>query len=619
MSIRDTSYWTWSISDYVPSKEGTLDCRYHSIKYAADGNLYACGQYKPVTGYPYTCFLKRSRDNGSTWEIIDTFTSGSSISVINAYWDVCVGDGGTIYVVGTCNAYWIVRRSISGSAPFETVDSFKGTSTAAAYCCSPGVNGQIFVGGHRDDGPGEDWTIKSGSSVFSEVDHFGIGGMGSGPCLGLAVNRVNGYVYATGQESGSVYTTRRSTTGGATTWTDVDGFKDGATWTKGQGIFIASGSNDVYTYGSFKKSGVYSGFIRRSTTLGSSGSFGQVNIDFWPDGLTQYTGDHRSNGYVGMISGSNEILAALSEFTLRRSSSPASSGSFSSAHRNTNPLGSQVGSVVLGPDGYIYVAGHTFRSATSTESAAAYILKGRLSANSMSLGPQMLNTSFGYVFSEISGTIDERFKLNNVSEFPHSSGYFQMRNVGLGTVDSGRIGTAEDSIIQVKHIGSVVKVLWPPQADQNTLVKGYGDFSIGERVGKLSTTFEPGDLFDVATEKYDHVSLYCYLLKGSTGTSDNIEIRIERRPLKDKGFAVDQSIEYATSGSVTVATLRDILYQKAIDYSDLSIREIGLPIDVPLTNTREIRVSARQVNGQASEDNRNLIIWGRFIKTQEEV
>ena len=210
-------------------------------------------------------------------------------------------------------------------------------------------------------------------------------------------------------------------------------------------------------------------------------------------------------------------------------------------------------------------------------------------------------------------------KLNlssSYAEFPHSLGVFQMPNIIKGTTSAGQLGQTDDSIIQVKHFGSVVHVMWPKQDNSTTFSKGFGDYSAGQKPGRLTTNFVLGETIDVT--KYDHLSLYCYLKKVVSGTLDDIELTIQRRPLDSVAFATEQSIDYAVSGSVVAGTLRDLYYKKEINYGDLSIAEIGFPIDVPLVNTRDICISAKQKNGQASVDNTNFIIWGRLINSETE-
>ena len=228
------------------------------------------------------------------------------------------------------------------------------------------------------------------------------------------------------------------------------------------------------------------------------------------------------------------------------------------------------------------------------------------------------NIKFNYLKSNILDKNNEQH-FNNISEFPHSMGLFQMKNIVLGTQEYGKVGKSDDYMIQVNHIGSVVKVLWPLQEQtENDYISGYGDFSAGQRPGKLSKDFVAGDMFNISDNNYHHLSLYCYLKKYDIGTYDEIVIKVERKPLTSIPFTTEQGISYQSSGSyATEGVLTDLVYKKAVDYSDLSIGEIGFPIDIPLQNTKEIRVSCRLKNGQASEQNKNFIVYGRFIKKDE--
>lgn len=252
----------------------------------------------------------------------------------------------------------------------------------------------------------------------------------------------------------------------------------------------------------------------------------------------------------------------------------------------------------------------------STISSKIDFYKGRYSTNAESLSMLTFATSFGYAKNSLFVS-EEVFSLANVSEFPHSSGLFQMKNMILGTVSSGKLGSREDSIIQVKHIGSTVRIMWPRQANAENRVSGYGDLSIGQNPGKLTTVLDPGDFLDVAD--FDHMTLYCYLYKHTSGTIDDVVVQIERKPLTNVGFTTEQAISYTTSGSyVTEGRLRDLQFKKQIDYGDLSIKEIGYPIDVPLTNVKQVRISVKHQNGQADDRNKNLIVYGRFIKSSKD-
>jgi hypothetical protein len=110
------------------------------------------------------------------------------------------------------------------------------------------------------------------------------------------------------------------------------------------------------------------------------------------------------------------------------------------------------------------------------------------------------------------------------------------------------------------------------------------------------------------------MSLYCYLRKETSGTLDDVVIQVERKPINNIGFTTEQAVSYTTSGSTVEARLRDIQYKKEINYGDLSLREIAWPIDIPLTNVKQVRISAKHASGQVEDANKNFIIYGRFIK-----
>ena len=241
---------------------------------------------------------------------------------------------------------------------------------------------------------------------------------------------------------------------------------------------------------------------------------------------------------------------------------------------------------------------------------------GRLVANSASLGPMMLNTSFGYVYEEISGSTLERFKLNNISEFQHSNAIGQMPKLVVGTKSSGKIGSSPDSLIQVKHFGSFVRVVWPKQSE-DIFVKGFGDLAKGQSPGKLSTDWQPGEIYNV--EEFDSVALYGYALKETSGSLDDILIRVERRPIRDTAFATEKMVENTISSSYAAESIyREHIHRLPVDYGDLSIKEITWPIDIELTAMKELRISARQKNGQNDDKNKNLIVWARFIKASKD-
>jgi hypothetical protein len=228
----------------------------------------------------------------------------------------------------------------------------------------------------------------------------------------------------------------------------------------------------------------------------------------------------------------------------------------------------------------------------------------------------MLASTVGYVKTELDETRENIFKLNNISEFPHHGGLFQMPNIVLGTKDTGRYGKTDDAIIQVKYHGSVVRILWPKQ-DTDSYVKGIGDLAKGSSPGKLLTEWQPGEWFDVT--QFDHMTLYNYAMVQESGTMDYISLRVERKPLTNVGPTIDQAVELQISSAFSIEEIsKDLIRTKQIDYGDTSIRERSWALDIPLTNTKEIRLSARFKNGQTNDLNKSFISYGRFIDSKKE-
>jgi hypothetical protein len=232
------------------------------------------------------------------------------------------------------------------------------------------------------------------------------------------------------------------------------------------GMAISPVDGAVYACGATDIAGNNAWIIKRSAT-GASGTFTTVDtlnvastafgIAVAPDGAVYASGYDSSTGQ--------------NTWLVRRSSA-GTSGTFVTvdltSERNFNVIAS---CLAIDSNNKVYVAG------SKNNSTAGLIRRGKLTANSASLGPIFINSSYGYVKSEISGTTEEAFNLANISEFPHSSGLYQMKNMLLGTITSGKFGTSADSIVQVKHVGSTVKIMWPRQQNADSSLKTYGDLS----------------------------------------------------------------------------------------------------------------------------------------------
>lgn len=639
MAIRDTTYYGWEDLYVLQSKANEVLSGPSIVDAAhcpATDRVYLLVRattYNPSTGESTgaTPMILRSEDKGLTWERILRIESLNHMNGIacDAY--------GSVYVCGH-------------SGIWDPTMTFIQDSFGAIWKSETGETGSFYQ---------VDAQSENGDSSYG----------------GITVDRSTGNIYAVLDENGNALKVRASTTGESGSFVDyfhnvpsqqvnaVDiEARDGRVACTAVEFFFPPGLaegqmwlSEDGTSGSFTQEGGTSS-VQPYVAIAFPGEI-HINKDktvFYPvvvdtvdpnqienKMLSHSVGDSFAKELETFASGnsadnlcfgtsdnavywtgiSEEVFVESNQYILR--SEDGTSGSFIERLGWTNQATSlkrqTFATSVVDDDDTIYIFFRELPPGTTSE-ARVGVKRGRRVANSASLAPRMLGTSFGYVHAEPTGTLQpvEKFKLNNVSEFSHGGGIGQMRNLVLGTVESGKIGKDDDSLIQVRQFGSIVRVFWPRQDStvEEVPIRGYGDASIGQRAGKLLTGFEPGDIHDVT--EHDHLALYCYLTKAVSGTLDDVEIRIERRPLKSTGFAVDQAIEYETSGSVTVAKLRDLIYKKEIDYGDLSMREIGFPIDVPLSNVKEVRISCKQSNGQSLDENKNFIVWGRLIKSEEE-
>jgi hypothetical protein len=625
MGIRDTTYYGWvnfAAAESSPESKLTVVAANSVAHDSLNDILYVAGWQNrsgPIEGVVY-----RSLDKGETWSTVDTYTGGTPINQ-----DIAIDSSGAVWVVGSNAGAWVVRKSPTGaSGTFDYIENFivGGTSSTPIAVAIDSADSVYVIGYETVSGESSNWTIRKSTTGLSGSFET-IGSLDRDNSVDLARDiaidsQDNIYVVGTETVSGESYNwvVLRSTTGESGSFSYVDSMNRDNNLDVPFAVEVDS-QGAVYVAGYETVGGSRYWVVRKSAT-GASGTFDYV------DSVEEATAQARaiavdSQDSVYVLGSYPPSVGFLDHWALRRSPQGAS-GTFETVENFLNETENRPGEVFY--PGYnaptaahqLVIDGEDFiyGVAQSTFGNRAVCRRGKRAVNSSSLGPRMLATSIGYVHTEISGVLTEKFKLNNLTEFPHAGGIFQMPNLVLGTTDSGQTGNTEDSIVQVNYFGSVVKVLWPKQKDQNQIVKGFGDVSAGQRAGKLSTQFEPGDFVDVS--EFDHLSLYCYLLKNESGSLDNVDIKIERRPLRSTGFSTEQTVEYSASGSVTIAELKDLVYRKQIDYGDLDIKEIGYPIDVPLTNVREVRISAKHVTGQSSEENKNFIVWGRLINSEEE-
>jgi len=585
-------------------------------------DLYVCGRLSSSdNGYQGT--VLKSTDKGVSWSIFDQWgtpneePSDAMDLAFNPSSSLGLGHD-TLYAVGFTGALsgtdWIVRKYVSGVLSVDErffsggLPNIGERGGSKAFGVSVQNNRNAWVCGKCSGSQGENfdgttWVIRkfdatTNSSSFAD-QRMGFGDGFKANAIHYDNNKdvvwaCGEFMSTTGSNGFDPYSTSpiiRSSS------------DDGATWH--EAFTSGSGFISVWT----RPSEFQDMTINKDGTTVFGGAF-----YYWDANINEYAVSEnaaRYDRYVSTVTSSLRV-GLIDRIRLTDSGSEGAWGEPTATVPGSDPFRHVCNAVEL-ENNFIYSVGRTGEK--------AIIRRGKKESNAkdFTLGTKRTFTwpDPNWNQGPLSGGMErELTQLANVSEYPYSGGTFQLKNLVLGTQDSGRIGSDNDSIIQVNYFGSVVKVMWPKQEDQDAPVAGFGDFSVGQRPGKLATSYEPGDFIDVS--EFDHMTLYCYLTKELSGTVDSVDVRVERRPLKSTGFAVDQAIEYTTSGSDTIATLKDVIYRKEIDYGDLSISEIGYPIDIPLTNVREIRVSARQLDGQSDDKNKNFVVWGRFINSEEE-
>lgn len=589
MSIRSTSYYGWNnIYMYGPNgSNGLLSASFFDIATDSSGTIYAVGR-ELNTNFTSSFIVHKSTDDGLNWKSVYSSSSVDKATLIKAY---CIGiDSNDIIYVGGSSAAngnslgGTIKKTIDRGTTWTTVSggiipiqSLAIDSNNVVYTGESGEDTDstsIACASSSDQGV----TWKNGFTLSTAVNN------NPGRCV-TRVDKPNNKIYIpVGEDAKLRYST-----------------DSGASWTAGN-VFTGIGGGVLYCYGmTFDSSGkvvvVGGGSQAKFFTSSDGGVNGGLsaseggNTYQWRD----VARDSKNNIYVtGYYS--NNIL-----YTRRTQLSQA----FVTV--DLLPSASFVQRIYIDSKDNIYIVGQL-------ENKYAFVRRGRLSANSSSIGSRMLATSFGWVQNEISGVLYEQFALNNISEYPHSAGIFQMPNMIFGTKTLGRAGKTDDAIVQKRFVGSFVRVMYPKQED--TGIQGY---DIGRKPGKLSTEWSFGDVINVSGKNFDHLALNCSVLKQISGTLDSILIRVETKPINDSGFSIDQTTELTISSSYSSETIyRDELHRKDINFGDLSDSEISWKIPIDLKNVKEIRIAAKQKNGQNDEKNKLLLVLGRFITVSKD-
>jgi hypothetical protein len=123
----------WVILDEFNRKNSTTTAR--GIAIDGSGFIYVAGESRDEGGIP-SWIVRRSIDNGSTWQVVDE-VRGAKPWVIGSTYE------GEVFVAGSQNKLWTVRYSPNG-LHWSTVDQVRGQERAVA------TSATILPNGHRD-------------------------------------------------------------------------------------------------------------------------------------------------------------------------------------------------------------------------------------------------------------------------------------------------------------------------------------------------------------------------------------------------------------------------------------------------------------------------------------
>lgn len=615
MGIRETSYFGWKtnyISASIPGISSigigfVEDLYFYSGSiYIASGKIYSGSTIGTINEWNV---YKSNDDTFNMLFALDTYINQKTIlgGDFARATGIAIDLSGNIFVcgfeqsspTGANLARWVVRKSnITSDTSWATIDHSTGSNSGIsshARGIAVDSSGSVFVcGNHPRSGDKDTFTVRKStlgtSGSFSTVlESNGTANVNGDVAYSIAIDSQD-RIYVAGT---MVYTTTNND------WVVFSSSDHGSTW------FSQSKISDTHAY-SVATNKLDEIFVAGNTTGYYSRDFG----DSWstlPGGSsTTYSCaiDSFNNVYSlreGTTPTHQTIIVHPTGSTNFGASTEIDKISVSATSLNHSSVYGLIKLKINKKNNKIYNFGNAFKD-------GGYIREGQRSSNSASLGPLMLAASIGYYFSSSNGLDIDRFKLNNVSEFPHSSGLFQMKNMVLGTKSQGTAGKTDDSIVQKRFVGSFVRVLWPKQ--ENIDIKG----DTAKKPGKLTTDWAFGDVINLEGKNFDHLALNCYALKEVSGTLDSILVRIETRGLNDSGFVVDQTIEQTISSSYeTEALYRDALHRKDLNYGDTAIKELAWKIPVDLTNVKEIRIAAKHKNGQSDDKNKQFLTLGRFI------
>jgi len=271
--------WSAPLDDFL--YQGTIRASYvGGIVADQSGNLYAAG-CAGVEFLTSRWLVRRSTDNGLTWQTVDDFSLGS---LRNAAYAIASDATGNVYVVGvgttSTTSYgpdtWIVRKGVNGTS-WSTVDNFGLNSGSDALGVIVHPKGGVFVVGNSSFTSGKysynGWTVRrslNGGTTWNTVDTFQFGNTSVARGIGMDAQ---GNLYVVGNafetikgRTASHWITRRSSNGGAGSWVTVDDFQPapgGAAVAHG---FAADSFGNLYVAGLGNNTGSAQWWVRKSAS-----------------------------------------------------------------------------------------------------------------------------------------------------------------------------------------------------------------------------------------------------------------------------------------------------------------------------------------------------------------
>jgi hypothetical protein len=192
-------YNSWEILDTYQLDSDENSTAY-KFAFSSDGIMYSIG--RGLTGGVSHVIVKRSTDRGSTWTVVDDYVGVTS----NEGTAIAVDSTGVVYTIGAFNNVdWMVRRSDDQGDSWQSVDTFNnGTYTARPQAIAIDSSDGVFVVGYTDTLSGDYFAVvrqstTGASGSFSTLDDYLLGPSGMTAAYGIAFDESeNVYVYGSG-------------------------------------------------------------------------------------------------------------------------------------------------------------------------------------------------------------------------------------------------------------------------------------------------------------------------------------------------------------------------------------------------------------------------------------